>query len=122
MPSILHFNIRQRTREKAYCLDATKLILRAGAPKAMYACARCQTDISASAFFYTVARNSYMFGFFCSHDCAQESEHNKHLRGTVLRVSQPPDTHKEMVLVPDVSMLKKYNEELKKRKIREKYF
>ncbi|WP_415280983.1 hypothetical protein [Candidatus Nitrososphaera sp. FF02] len=88
----------------------------------MDACTRCQTDISGNTFFYTVARNSYMFGFFCSRDCALESEHNRHLKGTVLRVSQPPSTHRDLVLVPDPSMLKQYNEELEKRKLREKYF
>ena len=88
----------------------------------MNACIRCQTDISGNTFFYTVARNGYMFGFFCSHDCAQESEYNKHLKGTVLRISQPPETHKDLVLVPDIGVLKKYNKELERRKLREKYF
>lgn len=97
-------------------------IVRLHSMKVMDACTRCQTDISSNAFFYTIARNSYMFGFFCSRDCAQESEHNKHLMGIVLRVSQPPSTHKDLVLVPDVKTLEKYNEELEKRKLREKYF
>jgi hypothetical protein len=88
----------------------------------MYTCTRCNTDISSSAVFYTIARNSYMFGFFCSRDCALESEHNRHLKGIVLRIPQPPSTHKELVLVPDVSMLEKYNEELEKRRLRKRYF
>ncbi len=85
-------------------------------------CLRCDADISANTFFYTIARNSYMFGFFCSRDCAQESEHNKYLKATVLRIAQPPATHKDLVLAPDVRILRKYSEELEKHKIREKYF
>jgi hypothetical protein len=84
-------------------------------------CLRCDADLP-DTFFYTIARNSYMFGFFCSRDCAQESEHNKYLKATVLRISHPPATHKDMVLTPDVKTLKQYAEELERRRIREKYF
>jgi hypothetical protein len=85
-------------------------------------CLRCDADLSANIFFYTIARNSYMFGFFCSHDCAQESEHNRYLKATVLRIAHPPGTHKDLMLAPDVRILKQYAQELERRKIREKYF
>ena|GEM_PF-4883989 len=85
-------------------------------------CLYCESDISGNAFFYTLARNSYMFGFFCCQDCAQSSEHNKYLNAFVLRVSKAPDTHKNLVLVPDIGTLKQYNEDLERHKIRKKYF
>jgi hypothetical protein len=85
-------------------------------------CLRCESDISGNDFFYTLARNSYMFGFFCCADCAQASEHNKHLKAFVLRVSKAPETHKDLVLVPDISTLRQYDEELERHKIRKKYF
>ena len=84
-------------------------------------CLRCESDISGNSFFYTLARNGYMFGFFCCADCAQSSEHNKFLNAFVLRVSKAPATHKELVLVPDIQTLKQYSEELERRSIRKKY-
>jgi hypothetical protein len=84
-------------------------------------CLRCEGDISGNSFFYTLARNGYMFGFFCCSDCAQASEHNRFLNAFVLRVSKAPDTHRDLVLVPDLQTLKRYSEELKKRSIRKKY-
>ena len=83
-------------------------------------CLRCDADLP-DTFFYTIARNSYMFGFFCCSDCAQASEHNRFLNAFVLRVSKAPDTHRDLVLVPDIQTLKRYSEELKKRSIRKKY-
>jgi hypothetical protein len=63
-----------------------------------------------------------MFGFFCCADCAQASEHNRYLNAFVLRISKAPETHRDLVLVPDISTLKQYSEELKRHKIRKKYF
>jgi YHS domain-containing protein len=85
-------------------------------------CLRCETDLSSDKAFYTIARNGQMFGFFCSQGCAQESEHQKYLRAYVLKISQPPATHKDLVLTPDVKVLKQYEEELAKRKIWKDYF
>lgn len=85
-------------------------------------CLRCETDLSANTAFYTIARNGQMFGFFCSQDCARESEHQKYLKAYVLRIAQPPNTHKDLVLIPDVKVLKQYEAELAKRKIWDKYF
>ena len=99
-------------RSRIYCATLDPLIR----------CLHCESDISGNAFFYTLARNSYMFGFFCCQDCAQSSEHNKYLNALVLRVSKAPDTHKNLVLVPDIGTLKQYNEDLERHKIREKYF
>lgn len=85
-------------------------------------CLRCETDLSANNAFYTIARNGQMFGFFCSQDCAQESEHQKYLKAYVLRIPQPPSTHKDLVTIPSIKVLKQYEEELEKRRIWKKYF
>lgn len=85
-------------------------------------CLRCETELSVNKAFYTIARNGQMFGFFCSHDCAQESEHQKYLKAYVLRIAQPPSTHKDLVTIPSIKVLKQYEEELEKRRIWKKYF
>jgi hypothetical protein len=45
-------------------------------------CLNCDLSLAGNSFFYTLARNSYMFGFFCSRDCATSSEYNRcmHIR------------------------------------------
>jgi hypothetical protein len=89
----------------------------------MIRCLRCDTDISNRASFYTLARNGYMFGFFCCRDCAQHSEHNRHLKAVALLIARPPDTHKDLVVMPpDLGTLKRYNEELERRRLRKQYF
>lgn len=57
-------------------------------------CLYCNSDIPNNNFFYTLAKNGRMFGFFCCADCAQSSQHNQYLKAFVLRVSKAPDTHK----------------------------
>jgi hypothetical protein len=88
----------------------------------MIRCLRCDTDISGRASFYTLARNGYMFGFFCCRDCAEQSEHNRHLKAVALLIARPPETHRDLVVTPDIGTLKRYSEELEKRRLRKQYF
>ena len=58
-----------------------------------------------------------MFGFFCCHDCATSSDINKFLQAYPVRIGLAPDTHKNLVAIPNVNMLKEYQAELEKRKL-----
>lgn len=84
-------------------------------------CNRCGTDISSYPSFYTIAKNGMMYGFFCSHDCASLSEINRHLQAFIVKVNATPASHKDLVIIPDVKVLKQYQEELEKRKLWKKY-
>lgn len=84
-------------------------------------CNRCDIDLSDYSSFYTVAKNGMMYGFFCSHDCASLSEINRHLQAFVVKINATPASHKELVVIPDIKVLKQYQEELEKRKLWKKY-
>lgn len=85
-------------------------------------CLTCNSDISDNTYFYTVAKNAYMFGFFCRHDCAAMSEINQYLKAFVVKISATPSSHKALVVTPDAKVLKQYQEEAEKRKLWKKYF
>lgn len=78
--------------------------------------------MAGSQFFYTLARNSYMFGFFCSRDCATTSEYNRYMHAYPLKMNSTVESHRNLVLVPSVQMLKQYKEESERRELRKKYF
>ena len=85
-------------------------------------CQNCDLDLANNSFFYTFARNSYMFGFFCSRDCAVSSEYNQYLKGHVLKINATAASHKDLVLVPTVQMLRQFKSESERRELRKKYF
>lgn len=62
-----------------------------------------------------------MYGFFCSHDCASLSDINQYLQAYVVRINATPASHSELVVIPDVKILKQYQQELEKRKLWKKY-
>jgi hypothetical protein len=63
-----------------------------------------------------------MFGFFCSRDCAVSNEYNQYLKGHVLKINATAESHKDLVLVPTVQMLKQFKSESERRELRKKYF
>ena len=85
-------------------------------------CLTCGSDISDRAYFYTLAKNACMFGFFCCHDCAAASDINLHLQAYVVKIGAAPDSHKALVVTPDARVLRQYQEEKEKRKLWKKYF
>jgi len=86
-------------------------------------CQHCEIPLSDKQFFYTIARNSYMFGFFCCYDCASSSEYSKYLKPpTVLKIQATPESHKDLVVIPSIQTLKQYKEESERRELRKKYF
>ena len=84
-------------------------------------CNRCDIDLSGYSSFYTIAKNGMMYGFFCSHDCASLSKINRYLQAYIVKISAAPASHRELVVIPDVKILKQYQEELEKRKLWKKY-
>ena len=85
-------------------------------------CLNCDISLSGSSFFYTLARNGYMFGFFCSRDCASYSEYNEYMRAYLLKINATADSHRDLVLIPSLQTLKRYKEESERRELRKKYF
>ena len=85
-------------------------------------CLNCDISLSGSSFFYTLARNGYMFGFFCSRDCAASSEYNRYMRAYLLKINATADSHRDLVLIPSLQTLKRYKEESERRELRKKYF
>jgi hypothetical protein len=86
-------------------------------------CLNCDLLLAGNSFFYTLARNSYMFGFFCSHDCAVSSEYYRYLLNVhVLKISATAASHRELVLIPTLQMLKQFKEESERRELRKRYF
>ena len=86
-------------------------------------CLNCDLLLAGNPFFYTLARNSYMFGFFCSRDCAVSSEYYRFLANAhVLKVSANVESHRELVLVPTLQTLKQFKEESERRELRKRYF
>lgn len=84
-------------------------------------CQNCELELVGS-FFYTLARNSYMFGFFCSRDCAVASEYNQYMQAYVLKINATAESHRDLVLIPTLQMLKEFKEESDRRELRKKYF
>lgn len=85
-------------------------------------CLTCSSDISNNSFFYTLAKSTNMFGFFCCHDCVIASEINTYLQAYPVRINANPKTHKDLITaIPDVNMLKHYHKEMEKRKVWKKY-
>jgi hypothetical protein len=86
-------------------------------------CQNCESDLDKSnSFFYTLAKNSYMFGFFCCHDCAASSEYNQYLHAYVIKVNATAESHRDLVVVPSLRVLKQFKEESERRELRKKYF
>jgi len=85
-------------------------------------CQNCDLGLVSSQFFYTLARNSYMFGFFCSRDCATASEYNKYMHAYPLKINSTAESHRDFVLMPSMQVLKQYKEEYERRELRKKYF
>jgi len=81
----------------------------------------CSIDISNNAFFYTLAKSMCMFGFFCCLDCAGSSEINHYLNAYAVKINSKPETHRQLVAIPDVKVIKQYQEEIEKRKLWKKY-
>lgn len=63
-----------------------------------------------------------MFGFFCSRDCATASEYNRYMYAYPLKINATVESHRDLVLLPSVQMLKQYKEESERRELRKKYF
>lgn len=83
----------------------------------------CDLNLANNSFFYTLARNSYMFGYFCSHDCATSSEYYRYMQNAhVLKINYTAESHRELVLIPTLQMLKQFKEESERRELRKKYF
>lgn len=85
-------------------------------------CLNCDFPLAGNPFFHTLARNSYMFGFFCSHDCANASDYNKYMHAYPLKINATADSHRDLVLIPSLQALKQYKEESERRELRKKYF
>ena len=85
-------------------------------------CLNCDFSLAGNSFFYTLARNSYMFGFFCSRDCANASDYNKYMHAYPLKINATAESHRELVLIPTLQTLKQYKEESERRELRKKYF
>jgi hypothetical protein len=85
-------------------------------------CLSCDLSLAGNQFFYTLARNSYMFGFFCSYDCATASDYNKYMHAYPLKINATADSHRDLVLIPSLQALKQYKEESERRALRKKYF
>ena len=84
-------------------------------------CTCCSTDLADYVSFYTLTKNGMMYGFFCSHDCASLSDINRYLQAYIVKINATPASHRELVIIPDVKILKQYQEELEKRKLWKKY-
>ncbi|HEX2614753.1 MAG TPA: hypothetical protein VHL10_04620 [Nitrososphaera sp.] len=86
-------------------------------------CQNCQLGlVNNGPFFYTLAKNSYMFGFFCCRDCATSSEYNRYLHAYVVKINATAESHRDLVVVPSLQVLKQFKEESERRELRKKYF
>jgi hypothetical protein len=85
-------------------------------------CLNCDLSLASNSFFYTLARNSYMFGFYCSRDCATSSEYNRYMHAYPLKINATAESHRDLVLIPSLQTLKQYKEESERRELRKKYF
>jgi hypothetical protein len=86
-------------------------------------CLNCDLALINNPFFYTLAKNSYMFGFFCSRDCAISSEYNQYMQNAyALKINATAESHRNLVLIPSLQTLKQFKEESKRRELRKKYF
>ena len=86
-------------------------------------CQSCETALAQNSVFYTFAKNSYMFGFFCCLDCASASYYASYLKkAVVLKVNATAESHRNLVIVPTLQVLKQFKEESEKRELRRKYF
>ena len=77
---------------------------------------------NSSGFFYTLAKNSYMFGFFCCRGCAASSEYNRYMHAYVVKINATPESHRDLVVIPNLQVLKQFKEESERRELRKKYF
>ncbi len=64
-----------------------------------------------------------MFGFFCSRDCVSSSEYYRYLQDAyVLKINATAESHRGLVFIPTLQMLKQFKEESERRELRRKYF